>query len=153
MRIVRKMEEQDIAAVAALEQATFADPWTEKGIYDTFCQNQAYILVAMQDERLMGYCIVYHVLDEAEIARIAVNSFCRKQGVGRSLLDAVMEACKESNITRVLLDVRESNAGARAFYGHYGFEEDGIRKNFYEMPREDAILMSMPTVSTRNACM
>ena len=151
MQIVRKMKEEDVAAVAALEQATFADAWSAQGIRDTLCQSQAYILVAELDEKIVGYCIVYHVLDEAEIARIAVDSSRRNQGVGHCLMDAVTEECKTNGITRILLDVRESNDSARSFYSHYGFKEDGIRKDFYECPREHAVLMSMPTVSTRNA--
>ena len=151
MPVVRRMEEKDIAAVAALERAAFVDAWTEKGIYDTFCQKQAYIFVAVQDGELVGYCIVYQVPDEAEIARIAVDPSFRRQGVGRSLLEAVRKECKTGRINRLLLDVRKSNHEARVFYSHYGFREDGVRKNFYDLPKEDAILMSMAAVSTGNA--
>ncbi len=151
MPIVRKIEEQDIAAIAALERVTFSGPWSAKELAITAGQKHAYILVAMQDDKFAGYCIVYHVLDEAEIARIAVEPSFRRQGVGRQLLDAVMKECKANDMSRLLLDVRESNHGARAFYTRYGFGEDGIRKNFYDLPKEDAVLMSMPVVSTRNA--
>ncbi len=151
MRIVRKMQPQDMAAVIDMEKVTFADPWSEQAIGDTANQSHAYILVALQDEEVVGYCIAYQILDEAEIARIAVKDTFRKQGVGRSLLDAVLAESRAKGGRRVLLDVRESNLTARTFYRNYGFCEDGIRKNYYEMPKEDAVLMSMEAVSTSNA--
>lgn len=142
MPVVRRATETDIEAIAKMEMKIFSDAWTLNNVYETFCQPQAFIVVAEQKEEIVGYCIVYYVLDEGEIARIAVDSKCRRQGVGRQILEHVKEICKEKEITRLLLDVRESNSAARAFYKHYGFCEDGIRKNFYEMPREHAVLMS-----------
>ncbi len=139
----RKLEEADIDRVAALEERTFSDAWTRNSIYETFCQGQAFITVAEDDGDVAGYCIIYYVLDEGEIARIAVDERWRRKGVGRGLLDYTCECCREKQIERLLLDVRENNEGARAFYKDYGFCEDGIRKNFYEMPKEHAVLMSM----------
>ncbi len=142
MPIFRKMIEEDIANIAVIEEKTFPDGWTIQGIRETSEQKQAFITVAEVKGELAGYCIVYHVADEAEIARIAVNERMRRQGVGHGLLDYTCECCRQKQIERLLLDVRQSNQGARAFYKQYGFEEDGIRKNFYESPREDAVLMS-----------
>lgn len=142
MLIFRNVIENDISNIAVLEKSVFSDAWTKQSIYETFCQNQAFIVVAESEGKLVGYCIVYYALDEGEIARIAVDEKVRRQGVGRGLLDYVCECCKEKQIGRLLLDVRESNVGARAFYQQYGFAEDGIRKNFYEQPKENAVLMS-----------
>ncbi len=142
MLIVRNMIESDLEAIAALEQVTFSDGWTLKSIYDTFCQKQAFVVTAETDGRIVGYCIVYFALDEGEIARIAVDTSCRRQGVGREILNQVEKRCAERGIVRLLLDVRESNETARKFYLNFGFREDGVRKNFYDMPREDAVLMS-----------
>ena len=152
MLVVRNAVEADVEVIAVLEKATFSDAWTTESIYDTFRQKQAFIVCAEKDEKFAGYCIVYFVLDEAEIVRIAVDASCRRQGVGRELLDQVQQICQEKGISHLLLDVRESNNTARAFYRDYGFGIDGIRKNFYDSPRENAVLMSMmiPTVPTRN---
>lgn len=136
------MTEADIPAIAALEARTFSDAWTRQGIYETFCQKQAFITVADVEGEIAGYCIVYYAMDEGEIARIAVDEKVRRRGIGRGLLDYTCECCKEKQVERLLLDVRESNMDARAFYQMYGFEEDGIRKNFYEHPQENAVLMS-----------
>lgn len=143
MPVFRKITETDIEHIAKLEAETFSDAWTSQGICDTFKQQQTFIAVAEAEGKIVGYCIVYYVLDEGEIARIAVDRRARRQGVGRGLLDYTLACCKEKQLTRLLLDVRESNAGARAFYSQYGFAHDGVRKNFYEQPKEDAVLMSM----------
>ena len=142
MLIVRNMIESDLEAIASLEKNIFSDAWTAKSIEDTYNQPQAFIMMAELEGKLAGYCIVYFVLDEGEIARIAVDSSFRRQGVGRKLLKQVENTCEEKGITCLILDVRESNESARAFYKSLGFEEDGVRKNFYEMPKENAVLMS-----------
>ena len=142
MRNFRNMTEQDIEKVAELEKHVFSDAWTSQGIHETFCQNQAFVTVAEFDGKIVGYCIVYYVMEEGEIARIAVDETMRRQGVGRGLLDYVSGYCKTKNVERLLLDVRESNTSARAFYEQYGFAVDGVRNNFYEQPKENAVLMS-----------
>ncbi len=142
MQIFRNMTEQDVAQIAELEKKVFSDAWTSTGIYETFCQNQAFVAVAECDGEITGYCIIYYVMDEGEIARIAVDEKVRRQGVGRGLLDFVCECCKIKNVYRLLLDVRESNESARRFYRQYGFTVDGVRKNFYDQPKENAVLMS-----------
>lgn len=148
MLIVRNMIESDLEAIASLESAVFSDAWTVKSIRDTYNQPQTFIVTAELDGKVAGYCIVYFVLDEGEIARVAVNHSYRRQGVGRSILKQVEKICEEKNIIRLMLDVRESNESARKFYQSFGFKEDGIRKNFYEMPKENAVLMSKNIGST-----
>lgn len=140
---IRKCTEYDIDAIVRLEKDTFSDAWTKKGIFETYSQAQAFIVVAEQENIVVGYCIIYYVLDEGEIARIAVDGKCRRQGAGRAILEEVQRICQEKNVSKLLLDVRESNYTARSFYQNLGFQEDGIRKNFYEMPKEHAVLMSM----------
>ena len=136
------MIEDDINSIVDLERKTFTDAWTEQSIQGTFLQNQAFIVVGEMDDQIVGYCIMYYVLDEGEIARIAVDGSQRRQGIGRKILDEVKKACLEKGISRILLDVRESNTSARDFYESYGFQVDGVRKNFYDFPKENAILMS-----------
>ena len=142
MVTIRNMIEADILSVAELESNIFSDAWTIQGIRDTFEQKQAIVVVAEEKNVVVGYCVLYYVLDEAEIARVAVDEAFRRQGLGFHLLDDVCDFCKENHIERLLLDVRESNKNARAFYEKYGFQADGVRKGFYEQPKEDAVLMS-----------
>ena len=142
MFVIRKMKETDIAAVAQMEREIFPDPWSEQAIRDSYEQKQTLLLVAYEDSRPVGYLILYHALEDGEIARIAVIPEKRRQGVGARLLLELEDLCELGGISRLLLDVRESNAPAIAFYKDYGFAEDGIRRRFYADPEEDAVLMS-----------
>ena len=139
---VSLISENDIAAVTALEKEIFSDAWSEKSIRETYEQSHALIIGAWEEETLTGYVIFYYVLDEGEIARIAVAPQCRRKGVAARLFTGVLKECEKKEITKIMLDVRISNEPAIAFYKKHGFIEDGIRKGFYEQPKEDALLMS-----------
>lgn len=140
--IIREMTMEDAAAVAEMEQQIFSDAWSESSILETLHNPQTICLAAEKSGKVIGNLLAYTAADEAEIARISVLKEERKQGTGRLLLDMLKQISKERQIGKVLLDVRRSNAAARAFYEKYGFKEDGIRPDFYENPSEDAILMS-----------
>lgn len=140
--VVREMTMEDGAAVAELEHQTFSDAWSEKSVLETLDQPNTICLIAEKAGRMAGYILVYTAADEAEIARIAVAEELKRQGVASSLMKELLLKCREQGIEKVLLDVRESNAAARALYGKTGFREDGIRQHFYEDPQEDGILMS-----------
>ena len=142
MLAVRRAKEQEIEEIARLEQEIFSDPWSLAAIRETWGQKQARILGAWLEEQMAGYVIVYFAADESEIARIAVDEKFRRQGVAGALLDEMERVLVSKGIVRLMLDVRKSNAAALGFYYTRGFKEDGIRKNFYTNPTEDAILMS-----------
>ena len=139
---VREMTMEDAAAVAEMEHQLFPDAWSEKSVLETLEQEHTICLTALKAGRIAGYALVYTAADEAEIARIAVAKELQRQGVARAILQKLEELCVEKSISKVLLDVRESNTPARALYESAGFREDGIRQRFYEDPQEDAILMS-----------
>ena len=147
---IKKDQQQYISEIAALESDIFPDPWSEKSIRDTLENPQARIWAIISRQapehagkpQLLGYVIFYYVLDEGEIARIATSPQHRRQGVAVRLLEKMRAFSYEQNITRWLLDVRISNETAIHFYKAAGFVEDGVRKNFYANPPEDAILMS-----------
>lgn len=142
MLSLREMKLNDSVRIAELEQEIFTDAWTQTGIEETFVQSHSVIVVAEEDSKIQGYCILYVVLDEAEIARIGVTERVRHGGVGSLILQFGEKICKEKGVERLLLDVREGNLPARKFYEKHGFLVDGIRKKFYDNPKEDGVLMS-----------
>ena len=153
---IKKDQAEYISQIAALEFAIFSDPWSAKSIVETLENPQAKIWAATtaeksatdqprttgQESAILGYVIFYYVLDEGEIARIATAPEHRRQGVAARLLEKMRAFSRAQNITRWLLDVRSSNEPAIHFYEVTGFTCDGVRKNFYANPAEDAILMS-----------
>lgn len=138
----RGLRIEDAAAVAEMESQIFQDAWSEKSVMDTIKLPQTVCIAAEKAGRLVGYMLVYVVEGEGEIARIAVSKEMRRQGVGGFLMLQFENVCENQKIHRIILDVREGNDEARAFYTEEGFKEDGIRQKFYEDPSEDAVLMS-----------
>lgn len=139
---IRKMRREDIGAVAALEEVVFEDAWSEQSLISAWEQKQTLLLAAFDDKRLIGYVILYYVLEDGEIARIAVDQEYRRRGVASRMLLEMGSLCQDNGIHKLLLDVRQSNETAIAFYEERGFCRDGVRRNYYTNPTEDAILMS-----------
>lgn len=140
---IREILSQDILTLAKLEAENFSDSWSKEALIDSFSQNYVHFYGAYKGKKLVGYLIFSHIVDEVEIFRIAVARSCRREGIGQILLDTMLDFGEEKKVTRALLDVRQSNAPAIFLYKKIGFKEDGRRRDFYESPREDAILMSM----------
>ena len=136
-----EMKETDLEAVAALEAQTFSMPWSEQGFADTLMREDVLFLVAREGEQLLGYVGVYCTADEGEITNVAVAEAARRHGVGRALLEALIETLAARGINRIVLEVRVSNEPAIRLYEQMDFSVAGTRKNFYEKPTEDAYVM------------
>ena len=141
---IRKMRREDVVEVAELERKIFPDAWSENALLETWKQRQTMLLIALEDRKIIGYLILYFVLEDGEIARIAVADEYRRKGVAGKMLRELALLCRENGVNRLMLDVRESNEPAKAFYVRQGFEVDGIRKDYYTNPVENAVLMSVP---------
>lgn len=129
-----------IPYIASLERATFAEPWSESAL-DLFFGGDGFCVVCMCDGKLVGYCTVATVLDEAQIINVATDANYRKRGVACGVLSFMLDECLQRGISSVSLEVREGNAAAIALYERLNFESVGIRKNFYTKPRENALVM------------
>ncbi len=139
---IRPMTKEDCMQVAAIEAVSFSQPWSLGAFTDTVEKANFRYFVAEEEGRILGYCGFLYVLDEAEIPNVCVEASARNRGIGRQMLSALIEEAGRLGITILYLEVRESNAAARKLYESLGFVENGIRRNFYEQPREDAVLMS-----------
>lgn len=140
--IVRKAVAADISAVAALERSEFPDGADEGMLARLLDAEGGVILAAEEGGGLLGYVWARFVLDEGDIGNIAVAPGFRRRGAGAALLKALLEEAERRQAAVVQLEVRESNLAARRLYEKNGFETVGKRKNYYEKPAEDAILMS-----------
>lgn len=143
--IIRAMKPEDLEEVVALEQQTFSMPWTADGFLWGMEQDGAIYLVVEREKEILGYCGASLVLDEGSINNIAVHPKARKQGIGYKLLSQVLEEGQKKGAAVFYLEVRKSNEAAQKLYEKLGFEAVGIRKGFYEHPREDAMIMSVIT--------
>lgn len=140
--IVRKAVAADIPAVAALERSEFPDGADEGMLARLLDAEGGVILAAEEGGDLLGYIWARFVLDEGDIGNIAVAPGFRRRGAGAALLKALLEEAERRQAAVVQLEVRKSNLAARRLYEKNGFETVGKRKNYYEKPAEDAILMS-----------
>ncbi|MCD7716343.1 MAG: ribosomal protein S18-alanine N-acetyltransferase [Lachnospiraceae bacterium] len=138
------MQFTDIPEVAAIERRTFSQPWTEKGFRDALEQGASLYLVARLGDRheIVGYCGFQQGLDEAELLNVAVREDARKNGVGYAMMRLLLKLGRERGVHRFVLEVRESNAAALHLYEKLGFVVEGVRKNFYQQPTENAVIMS-----------
>lgn len=141
---ITPMTAAHLPQVAALEKRCFpADPWSENLFrFALGSPNSTILLAEGADGTLLGYAVLYSVLDEGNLDNLAVARSFRRQGVADALLSALAGLCRERGIVRLMLEVRASNVPALALYRKYGFAEVGRRKNYYDNPREDAILMT-----------
>ena len=140
--ISRKMTPSAVPQVAAIEAQCFSLPWSEQGFLDSIAREDTIFMVTELDTKIAGYIGMYTSYGEGEITNVAVSNEYRKQGIGNALVEAMKSAGKENQLESILLEVRVSNERALSLYKRNGFKELGIRKNFYEQPTEDAIIMS-----------
>jgi ribosomal-protein-alanine N-acetyltransferase len=134
-------EPNDLPAVTAIERSSFGDPWSERSFHALLSEPAATFRVARQAGRVLGFVVLYTAADEAELANLAVAPDARRQRVGEALLREVLEIARTRGAVDVWLEVRCSNAAARALYAKHGFTEVGTRTRYYRDPVEDAVIM------------
>lgn len=142
--IIAPMEYSHLDEAAVLEAESFSMPWSRNAFKEALDSENYEYIVALDGESgaLAGYAGMQMVLDEAEITNIAVDEAYRKRGIATKLLEGLALLCSRRDIKYLHLEVRETNTAARALYEKSGFEIDGIRKNFYQRPTENAVLMT-----------
>lgn len=139
---IEKMTSSHIEVIVSLEKECFSSPWSENGLKTELDNNFACFLVAFSGDRIAGYIGSHNVLGEVYITNVAVFPEFRRNGVGKALVEFLVDEMKNESAEFVTLEVRKSNFNAISLYEKCGFEKVGERKNFYEKPIEDAILMT-----------
>ena len=136
------MDRSTVPDVAAIERECFSQPWSEDMLAEELYNDNASFIVAVADDgTVLGYAGLTVVLDEGYIDNVAVRPNCRKQGIADRLLDVFCRFGQE-HLAFLTLEVRPSNTAAVALYEKHGFQEAGRRKNYYEAPQEDALLLT-----------
>ncbi|MCA0173740.1 ribosomal protein S18-alanine N-acetyltransferase [Bacillus sp. RAR_GA_16] len=138
----RSMTIEDIEAVMRIEHATFPTPWSRSAFYNEIVINHfaTYLLLEVGEE-IAGYCGVWVIIDEAHITNIALHPDYRGIKLGEALLKKAIHFVKSRGAVKMTLEVRVSNIVAQNLYRKFGFEEGGIRKNYYTDNQEDALVM------------
>lgn len=128
--------------VYEIEKRSFSSPWSES-IFEKL-NNVPCIrfFVAVENDKIVGYCGLNHVVDESQIINIAVCPDNRNRGIGDMLMNKMIDYALKNSIVILMLEVRQSNVSALSLYKKYGFYEVGVRKGYYKDPLEDAVLMN-----------
>ena len=135
----------DIDAIVRVENACFSTPWSIDAIKHEICENKLadFMIACDEENNIIGYIGIWTLLDECQINKIAVMPEKRKIGIGKAILNHVLEFTRDIGVKNWYLEVRESNTAAQALYRSAGFSSVGTRKNYYINPVEDAVLMSL----------
>jgi ribosomal-protein-alanine acetyltransferase len=142
---VRVMEQSDLPAIAALEAQVMPTPWSLQAFRESLQQDwiRAWVLTTPAGQ-LVGYLILSWTDIDAEILTFAVHPDRRRQGVGQRLLATALDWARDQDIATIRLEVRMSNLTAQHFYSDQGFTHIGRRRNYYQKPTEDALIMARP---------
>ena len=140
----RAMCMDDLESIMVIEPQIYPYPWTRVNVSDSL--NSGYTaLVLLEDEKIIGYSLMMLVLDEAHLLNLSVAKTYQRQGLGRTLLEHMVDVAKSKQMANMFLEVRQSNLSAIALYENMGFNEMAIRRNYYpaDNGREDAVLMGL----------
>lgn len=138
---IMQMTSAHVPQVAQLEGICFQDPWSERSIASELENPLSLWLVAMEEDRLLGYVGSQTVLDETDMMNVAVDPAARRQGVARALIQELTAQLKQRGSRKLSLEVRASNLGAIRLYESLGFVRLGCRPGYYRNPREDAWIL------------
>ena len=141
MITITEMKAVHVPQVAALEKLCFADPWSEMSIASELENIWSYWLVALSGEQVVGYIGSQSSIDESDVMNVAVHPDWRRRGIGEELITGLVEALKSRGSHALLLEVRASNSPAISLYEKLGFQQVGLRKNYYRNPKEDALIL------------
>jgi [ribosomal protein S18]-alanine N-acetyltransferase len=140
--VFRFMREEDIDQVLEIEHASFATPWSREAFYNELNMNKFAVYIVLEvDQKVVGYCGVWVVIDEAHVTNIAILPKYRGRKFGEALMQNLFDVAKTMGAKSMTLEVRVTNYVAQALYRKFGFQKGGLRKNYYTDNQEDALVM------------
>ncbi|MBQ4068603.1 MAG: ribosomal protein S18-alanine N-acetyltransferase [Lachnospiraceae bacterium] len=139
--LIRYINEEDVLQVSELEKKYFALPWSYDSIKKEVTNDNSIFCVAAIDSKVVGYGGMLIVMDEGDITNIVVDEAYRNLGIGKKIVEFLIEEGDKKGCNSYTLEVRVSNEPAIRLYNKLGFENAGVRPEFYEKPVEDAYIM------------
>ena len=140
---IEKMKEEDLPAVLAIENVSFATPFTENLFRMELNLNVAHLCVARKNGVVLGYIDYWRVGPEVHLITIAVQPESRKHKIGSILVEFMLDDARKNSAEQVSLDVRSSNDAAISLYHKFGFQKTGLRKAYYRDNNEDALVLGL----------
>ena len=138
---IRQLRRADIDAVVDIETEAFTTPWQASTFQGLLDRDGVELLVMTDDDDVIGYAVLWVILDQGELANLALTTSRRGAGLGSHLLRRVLDRARERGVRKLFLEVRASNTRAIDLYHRFGFEDMGMRKDYYRSPVEDARVM------------
>jgi ribosomal-protein-alanine N-acetyltransferase len=139
---IEPMHYEDLPEVMALEHASFTSPWSEQFFMDELERDFSYIFTArLEDGSLAGFICFWVLFEDMHILNLAVAGKHRRKGIGRALVKKALKFALKLGAVSATLEVRQKNEPATGFYNRLGFEKAGVRKNYYESPPDNAVIM------------
>lgn len=139
--VIKPLTEEYVDAVCVLEEEAFSMPWHRESFLEMINNKDACYLVGLAEETVVASCGLRNIVGDGEITNVVTTESMRGKGVGKQMLLKLMEEGVKMGVEAFTLEVRKSNAPAIHLYESLGFVTEGIRKNFYEEPQEDALIM------------
>ena len=151
---IRNAEGRDVPRILEIERASFSHPWSEAAFLGELGREDCLFLAAEEEGEVLGFAILMLLGDgeEGEIYNIAVDARCRRRGAGYALLSALLYLAERRGMVSCTLEARVSNLPAVKLYEKCGFRTVAVRKNYYDTPAEDALLMLRETKGERAPC-
>lgn len=144
--LLRPATPADIPAMRALDLASpFGARWTDAHYQNFFAARDSQkhlVLIAEVQGDVIAYLAASGVGEDWELENVVVSALNQRRGIGRALMEELLERCRRDGVKRLRLEVREGNAPARVLYTHLGFAEEARRRNYYSDPAEDALILA-----------
>jgi len=138
---IEKVAMDDIKEMLKIEKKSFASHWSRQTFIDEFSADNGHYIAVKDGKKICGYTGFRHVLDEGHITTLAVHPKCRKKGIGTGLIERLIADAKEKGLKKLFLEVRQSNIAAQKIYKKLGFKVLDRRREYYQNPKEDALVM------------
>jgi ribosomal-protein-alanine N-acetyltransferase len=142
--LIRPMRTEDVEQVLGIESRVFTTPWQAETFQSLIGRPGSELWVMEHPvEGLVAYAVLWCILDQGELANIAVRSDHRGEGYASQLLERVLHIARDREVETIYLEVRASNTRALELYERFGFSQVGVRKLYYDKPKEDALVMRL----------